>query len=58
LSPELELERVVSLAQAADLAGMSKASIKRHHSDKIIRLTPRRKGMKVKHALSLRLPAA
>jgi hypothetical protein len=53
LSPELEGERVVDLPQVSYLTGMSRDTIERNHADKIIQLSKRRKGMKLKHALSL-----
>jgi hypothetical protein len=54
LSPELELERIVPLQQAAELQGTSVDTIKRRHRDKIIELSPRRLGMKLKHALIMK----
>ena len=54
LSP-LELRRIVSLDEAARLSGLSKATIQRCHSDKIIELSPRRLGMRIGDALSLRV---
>ena len=54
ISP-LELHRVVPLDQAGQLAGgISEDTIRRRHSDKIVRLSPRRVGMRVGDALSLR----
>jgi hypothetical protein len=58
LSPELEGERVVDLPQVSYLTGMSRDTIERNHADKIIQLSKRRKGMKLKHALSLHVSAA
>jgi hypothetical protein len=49
----IELERIVGLAEASRLSGLSQASLRRNHTDKIIRLGPRRLGMRVKHALLL-----
>jgi hypothetical protein len=51
-----ELHRVVDLKEASRLSGLSVDSIKRHHSDKIIGLSPRRRGMRVRHALMLAQP--
>jgi hypothetical protein len=55
LSRELELERVVGLGQVSALSGLSVDTIKRNHPDKIMQLSKRRKGMKLKHALNLNL---
>lgn len=52
----IELQRVVDLKEASRLAGMSVDTIKRHHSDKIIDLSPRRRGMRVRDALMLARP--
>jgi hypothetical protein len=54
LSPELELERIVPLQQAAELQSTSVDTLKRRHRDKIIKLSPRRLGMKLKHALIMK----
>jgi hypothetical protein len=50
----LELARVVSLAEAARLAGISEDTIKRNHRDKILQLSQRRLGMRIRDALNLR----
>ncbi len=49
----IELQRIVPLMEAARLAGISEDTLKRHHGDKIIRLSPRRLGMRVGVALKL-----
>jgi hypothetical protein len=49
----LELERVISLKEAADLKSISVDTLKRCYSRYIIDLSPRRRGMKLKHALAL-----
>jgi hypothetical protein len=54
LSPELELERILSLKQAAELQSTSIDTLKRRHAGKIIRLSPRRKGIRLRDALMLR----
>ena len=56
LSPELELERIVSLQTAEKVSGLSADSWKRHHADKIIELSPRRLGVRLRHALMLGKP--
>ena len=49
----LELHRIVRLSEAGRLCGLSEDSLRRNHSDKIIRLGPRAIGMRVGHALHL-----
>jgi hypothetical protein len=49
----LEMLRIVSLQEAARLSGMSPDTLKRRHSSKIITLSPRRLGMRVRDALML-----
>jgi hypothetical protein len=49
----LDLERILPLKEASNVSGLSQDSLKRHHGDKIIRLGPRRLGMRVRHALML-----
>jgi len=50
----LELNRIVRLPEAGRLCGLSEDSLRRNHSDKIIRLGPRAIGMRVGHALQLK----
>jgi len=52
--PPLELLRIVEMAEAARLAGASAETLERCHPDKIVKLSKRRKGMRVAHALMLR----
>jgi hypothetical protein len=56
LSPEVELEKIISLKSAQKVSGLSPDSWKRHHPDKIIELSPRRRGVRLRHALMLRKP--
>jgi predicted HTH domain antitoxin len=49
----IELQRIVSLSEAAQLSGISIDTIKRRHAEKIIQLSPRRLGMRVREALML-----
>jgi len=49
----VELQRIVDLKEASRLSGLSVDSIKRHHSDKITGLSPRRVGMRHRDALML-----
>jgi hypothetical protein len=53
LSRELELERIIPLEQAAELRSTSVDTLKRRHADKIMALSPRRLGMRLRHALML-----
>jgi hypothetical protein len=56
--PLVERLRIVSLAEAARLAGVSEDSLRRHHAEKIIRPAPRRLGMRQGDALMLNASAA
>jgi hypothetical protein len=49
----IELQRIVSLSEAARLSGLSKDGLQRHYPDKILQLSPRRLGMRVVDALLL-----
>jgi hypothetical protein len=49
----IELEKIVTLAEAAELAGLSEDGLRRHHSHLIRRLSPRRVGMKLRDVLSI-----
>jgi hypothetical protein len=51
--PLVERLRIVSLAEAARLAGISADGLRRHHSEKLIRLSPRRVGMRQGDALMI-----
>jgi hypothetical protein len=51
--PLVERLRIVPLAEAARLAGISQDGLLRHHRDKIIKLSPRRLGMRQADALML-----
>jgi hypothetical protein len=50
---DLALARIVTLREAAQLAGCSEDTLKRRHSSKIIRISPRRLGMRIRDALFL-----
>ena len=52
LSP-LELERIAPMPEAEHLSSCSEDTLRRHHADKIINLSPRRQGMRVRDALML-----
>jgi hypothetical protein len=49
----LELLRVAPMDEASRLAGASEDTLRRHHSDKIVKVSPRRDGMRVVDALML-----
>ena len=51
---DLELQRIVTMPEAERLSGLSADSLRRHYPDKIIKLTPRREGMRVRDALMLK----
>lgn len=53
LPVELEPERIIPLSDVEAITSLSIDSLERHHQDKIIRLTKRRRGMRLKHALAL-----
>ena len=50
---ERELDRIVSLEQAAELCSLSADTIKRRHPGKLVQLSPRRVGVRVRDALML-----
>jgi predicted transcriptional regulator of viral defense system len=49
----IALEKILTLDEVAELAGISKDSIRRHYSHLIRRLSPRRVGIKVRDALTI-----
>lgn len=49
----IELERIAPIAEAERLSGLSAATLCRLFPNKIVRLSPRRIGMRVKDALML-----
>ena len=49
----LELERVVPLTEAERITTLSHDSLKRHHKDKIVVLSPRRIGMRLRDVLAI-----
>jgi hypothetical protein len=51
LPSEITLQQIVSLKEAARLQGSSVDTIRRTQSDKIIRISPRRLGIRVRDAL-------
>jgi hypothetical protein len=53
LPEHLELEQIVSLDDAAKVAGLSKDVLAEQLHDKIIQLSPRRQGIRLRYALRL-----
>jgi hypothetical protein len=49
----LELERIIPLAEVEKITSLSHDSLGRHHKDKIIHLSPRRRGMKLRDVLAI-----
>jgi hypothetical protein len=52
--PPLELLRIAEMPETEHLSGLSTDTWEREHPDKIVRLSKRRKGVRVVHALLLR----
>ena len=48
---DTELDRIVSLAEAERLSSVSRDSWRRNHADKLIRLGPRRFGVRLRDVL-------
>ena len=55
---ELEGERIVTLKEAQEISGLSADTWKRVYPGLIIRLSPRRLGIRLKHVLTVGQPAA
>jgi len=49
----LELDRIISLQEAEQVSSLSPSSWKRNHPDKIVELSPRRLGVRLRDALML-----
>ena len=49
----IEQMRIVSMREAARLSGLSAETLRRHHRDKVLQLSPRRQGMRLRDALQL-----
>jgi hypothetical protein len=58
LRDDLELNRIVSLKQAAEIRGVSMDTIRRRYPEIIQRLSPRRLGVRLRDALAIGKPAA
>jgi len=48
-----ELDRIISLQAAEKASSLSVDSWKRHHRDKLVKLSPRRYGVRLRDALML-----
>jgi hypothetical protein len=48
-----ELERIVPLSEAVRISNLSEDTWRRRHADKLVRLSPRRLGVRLRHALML-----
>jgi hypothetical protein len=58
LPPEIMLNRVVPLAQASEIVNLSVDTIRRRYPEKIIKLSPRRLGMRLRDALAIGEPTS
>jgi hypothetical protein len=58
LPTELQGEQIVSLQAAAEISGLSVDAWKDNYPELIIRLSPRRLGIKLRHVLNVGEPAA
>jgi hypothetical protein len=58
LRPDLELQRVIPLRQAGEVAGISADTIRRNYPEIIVQLSPRRVGVRLRDALAIGKPAA
>jgi hypothetical protein len=53
LSPEQELRKILPLEQVAEITNLSPDTLKRRHAALILRLSPRRLGMRLADALAI-----
>jgi hypothetical protein len=53
LAPELELQRIITREQAAEIAGISVDTLRRRHPQIIVQLSPRRVGVRLRDALAI-----
>jgi hypothetical protein len=49
----LELESIIPLPKVEKITNLSRDGLQRHHPSKIVRLSPRRVGMKLRDALAI-----
>jgi hypothetical protein len=57
LSPEIEMRRVLPLEQATEITNLSRDTLKRQFPHLILKLSPRRSGMRLGDALAIGKPA-
>jgi hypothetical protein len=53
LPPGLELDRIVSMQEAEAISSLSPWSWRRNHPDKVVKLSARRDGVRLRDALML-----
>jgi hypothetical protein len=53
LSPEQELRKILPLEQVSEITNLSRDTLKRSHGDLVLRLSPRRLGMRLSDVLSI-----
>jgi len=58
VSTQVELNKVVSLRQAGEMLDLSVDTIKRRYRDRIVVLSPRRRGMRIANILKIGAPSA
>jgi hypothetical protein len=49
----LELESIVKMPRVEKITSLSADNLRRNYSDYVVKLSPRRDGMKLKHALAI-----
>lgn len=54
LPPNRELDQIITLQESEQVNTLSPASVKRNHPDKIVKLGPRRLGIRLRDALMLK----
>jgi predicted HTH domain antitoxin len=58
LHTDIAQQRIVSLQEASQLSSLSVDTLQRRHSDKILQLSIRRRGMRLSDVLRLGQPSA
>ena len=53
LPPELALERIVTMQEAYEISGLSPDAWRDNYPEFVLRISPRRQGVKLKHVLSV-----
>jgi hypothetical protein len=48
---EIELNKIIPLAEAVKLSSVSDDGWRRHYAHRLVRLTPKRVGVRLRHAL-------